>query len=507
MSETKKTPEKWKSEQSRAQRKARLAQMKSKEGGKKPIRTTNPAARLVVVLVLVIALIITGVWTAVRLGVPQRSLTALTVGSEKIHAIELNYYYYSLLKNYNLDPANAENQATLKAASGIEGFKTNADYLKDQAAQQVQQNVMLSDQAVKTGLALDASEKTQIDTYFTSLVSAAATANLTYSNFLITSFGAGCTEKALRPVMERMVLASKYAIQKEASFTFADSDVQTAYEADKDAYDVVNYRVFLVKTESKTDATDAEKTKAQEAARTIANEILGKITDGLSFRDLCIEYTKDAAEKKKYQDDDLSLSEGAHKGNVSVTAQSTWLFDATRKAGDKAVLDAPTGFYIMYFESRQRPENKLVDVRHILITAGRETATAEEITTAKTKAEAVLAEYEAGARTEDSFAELAKTNSADGNASAGGIYKAIKPGQMVAEFDSWIFDPARKTGDTGIVQTDFGFHVMYFVGQADSDWQANVKTTLRTKAFSDYLVETAKSYAYKMNSFGLRFVG
>ena len=38
---------------------------------------------------------------------------------------------------------------------------------------------------------------------------------------------------------------------------------------------------------------------------------------------------------------------------------------------------------------------------------------------------------------------------------------------MVASFNDWCFDSNRKSGDTGIVETTYGFHVMYFVGNTD----------------------------------------
>ena len=38
---------------------------------------------------------------------------------------------------------------------------------------------------------------------------------------------------------------------------------------------------------------------------------------------------------------------------------------------------------------------------------------------------------------------------------------------MVATFNDWCFDSARKTGDTGIVESTYGYHVMYFVGNSD----------------------------------------
>ena len=38
---------------------------------------------------------------------------------------------------------------------------------------------------------------------------------------------------------------------------------------------------------------------------------------------------------------------------------------------------------------------------------------------------------------------------------------------MVESFNDWCFDSSRKPGDTGIVETTYGFHVMYFVGNTD----------------------------------------
>lgn len=35
---------------------------------------------------------------------------------------------------------------------------------------------------------------------------------------------------------------------------------------------------------------------------------------------------------------------------------------------------------------------------------------------------------------------------------------------MVNSFSAWCFDSSRKAGDTAIVKSDFGYHIMYFVG-------------------------------------------
>ena len=38
---------------------------------------------------------------------------------------------------------------------------------------------------------------------------------------------------------------------------------------------------------------------------------------------------------------------------------------------------------------------------------------------------------------------------------------------MVPAFNDWCFDEARQPGDTGLVHTDYGCHVMYYVGDSD----------------------------------------
>ena len=45
---------------------------------------------------------------------------------------------------------------------------------------------------------------------------------------------------------------------------------------------------------------------------------------------------------------------------------------------------------------------------------------------------------------EESFAELAKTNSADGSASNGGLYTDVTEGYMVQTFNDWIMDASTR---------------------------------------------------------------
>lgn len=110
----------------------------------------------------------------------------------------------------------------------------------------------------------------------------------------------------------------------------------------------------------------------------------------------------------------------------------------------------------------------LINVRHILLTPadadGDGISTDEEWAAALADAEAVLEEYRADP-TEENFAALANLYSADpGSNQNGGLYEDVYPGQMVPTFNDWCFDPGRQYGDTDIVETSYGYHIMFFVG-------------------------------------------
>ncbi len=65
--------------------------------------------------------------------------------------------------------------------------------------------------------------------------------------------------------------------------------------------------------------------------------------------------------------------------------------------------------------------------------------------------------------TEATFAELARKHSGDtGTMVDGGLYQGIRQGQMMQILDDWCFDPARQVGDTVILRSEYGVHILYF---------------------------------------------
>lgn len=148
-----------------------------------------------------------------------------------------------------------------------------------------------------------------------------------------------------------------------------------------------------------------------------------------------------------------------------------------------------------YTSSNITKDTRSVDVRHILIypegadgtNISTEEFSDEAWEAAHTQAQELLDTFLAGDQTEEEFAALANEHSADpGSNQNGGLYEGVTEGEMVAAFNDWCFDPERQVGDTGIVKTNYGYHVMYFSGSTLL-WKQYVR--------SDYVTEHANALA------------
>lgn len=143
---------------------------------------------------------------------------------------------------------------------------------------------------------------------------------------------------------------------------------------------------------------------------------------------------------------------------------------------DKEIEEYFTAHEEEYASGGITKDTRLVDVRHILLTPENPkedgTYADEDWAACEKKAQEILDSYLAGETTEDAFAALANEHSTDpGSNTNGGLYQQVYQGQMVPAFDEWCFDEARKTGDTGLVKTNYGYHIMYFVNAQLDVWK------------------------------------
>ena len=149
-------------------------------------------------------------------------------------------------------------------------------------------------------------------------------------------------------------------------------------------------------------------------------------------------------------------------------------------------------------------KDKYVSVRHALImpegadSSNIRTETFDDAAWAagEAKAQELLKQFEAGDKSEESFAALAVEHSQDSSAADGGLFENVMKGQMVENFENWCFDDARKPGDYGLVKTEFGYHLMYYVSdrpvwkeQVRQEMVANISNELLNGVLENYTME------------------
>ena len=158
-------------------------------------------------------------------------------------------------------------------------------------------------------------------------------------------------------------------------------------------------------------------------------------------------------------------------------------------------------------EGITRDSGKYVDVRHILLSPeggttdenGNTVYSDAEWEACRAAAQEILDQWLAGDATEDSFAELANTHSTDpGSNTNGGLYEGVYEGQMVPEFNDWCFDEARVYGDSGLVKTSYGYHIMFFVGSQDI-WYVTAEQDLISSEVSAVMPEAMEKHPMEVD--------
>ncbi len=535
----------------REQRKERLAKAaKKKQSGKgdKIIR----ALVKVVCIVLIAGLVLYGAGNILTkvFCLPQKLLTVATYGDEKINVAEYNYYYLTLYNqiasttqqidsyygagygayytgfDVTVDPAEQD----YIGEDAPEGVETWSDYFRLMAPEKAAIQRMLyaeatSEEAKKAGFEItDLIEKeiaAEIDTAMEQFITNAQEQDYSIDNYISKSCGEGLTEKSYRELLNRDLLVDRYLTwyQENIAETTTDADVKEYYEKNRADFDLADARLFAIsyaKAEEGADSKDPTYTKSE--AKKLATEFKNKITDEASFVELAKEYAL-PSQADSYKEDSATLAKNLAKSSISASAEKVaeWLFDDVRKTGDITVIDEEDSeaYYIIYVVSPAAPDRKTAgaDVRHILVEAATtgedsegnpvdlpEDKVEENFKKAKEEAEKILKEWKDGKATEESFAALATGKTDDtGSKDTGGLYEDItSTSSYVPEFLDWALD-THKVGDTGIIKTDYGYHIMYFVGADKTQkWESDVRSAIASEGFTTYSTELYDEVAEKI---------
>lgn len=494
--------------------------------------------------------------------------TALTIGGEGFSPARVSYSYANQYYTWANQYGSYASLFGLDTSAGIAGLGSQScpmleggtwrDYFLDAASQELTQTKALLDYAAEKSITLDEDEIAQVDAGFEGLDEYVK--GLGYGSvdkFFAASYGTGVTKALVRQAGLDSALASKVLTQMSDSFQYTDAELEEYYKGLEGASDIFGLAYYYVAAETvETTAEDGTASSAPTeetlaAAKATADAILAAYESGfapagpvtgdepvtgeaaaedkavtgeaaaddeaaepLRFGDAAMDAAAD-----RFDEAVASQVDGARSTRSSTTKGSSlgaykdWM-TGSRQLGDAAVIENDgSGYYVVLFLSRDDNHYPLAQVRHILVKAEADESgayTEEAKAAAREKAEEIYAQWQAGDKTEDSFAALANEMSEDaGSNTRGGLYDAVAKNQMVEEFDAFCFG-GHKPGDTAIVYGETssyaGYHIMYYVGEGQlySDYIA--ESAMRSEALQAWLTELSSGYE-AVTGFGYRLVG
>ena len=460
----------------------------------------------VVTIILVLVMAVGLVLQVPLAGMFNRGTNAASIGSHKLSVTDFSYYYVdSIIDHYKEVYSSYGSyaqyflgyQMDVPLSAQLYDAEKNiswAEHFVEVALDNAKSTLSLYDEAVKNNYKMNDEDQELLD-YTIELLDDLATINDFSSTdaFLRANYGNGATRKTYKEYYTIKVLASSYFTAHSETIEYTDADYRK-YEEDKyNNFSSYTYATYTVKvSDYLTGDKDAsgnysaeQKAAALEAAKKDVESLKGaayKNTDAFN----------EAAKKLTINKDKTSISFSEYKDTLYTAIYDedvkTWITDSARKKGDITAIETKdatsnevTGYTVTYYFSTNKNLMKLVNVQHILIpfeggttnsSTGEVTYTQAEKDAARNKAFGIWSTWNSGEATKESFAELAKKWSKDPGSSAnGGLYEDIYPGQMVTAFNDWCFKSNQTPGNSGCVETEYGWHVMYYVGEADRTYR------------------------------------
>ena len=475
----------------------------------KKLKLYSTLAVVVLVALVVFAAYVGISRTIENSGIRERNTVALTIGEHKISNAELNYFFIdSVNQFYNQYGSYASmlgldmTQPLNKQILSTETQTTWADDFLESAIETAKSVYALADEAAANGFTLPEAAKANIDTAIQYMDLYASMYGYPDTKTYIKSmYGKGANEETLRNYYELTELATYYQEEYRKALTYSDDQLRAAEAEDFAKYSSYTYNYYYLNVrnfvESEGESTDY--TAEQLAAAAVLAEATAKsLTEGINT----VEAFDAAIAALPMNAENPSAASYVSKDVQPISlfkGYADWMTDESRVAGDMTYVPSTStttddngneveqinGYYVVMFNSCNDNTFSLANVRHILVAfeggsydsnSGITTYTDEEKAAAHTEAEDILAQWLAGDATEESFAALANEKSDDGDGTTGGLYADVYPGQMVSAFEDWCF-AEHQIGDTGIVETEYGYHVMFYSGASEVTYRDHLIST------------------------------
>lgn len=473
-----------------------------------------------VVIMLAIALTaagVLGVRAVNNSGIFEKNTITATVGEHKLNAVQINYYLNDIIRNQYSQWQSMYGESTSMYLTMM-GLNTNAplseqvtnqetgetwaDNFLHQALEKAKSDYALYDKAIADGFKLSEEDESSIKLNLeqVKLYALYYAGQKNPDKYLQAMYGHGSDMKSYEEYTRVSYIASAYYNKNREALKYDDTAIRAEDNKDLNKYTSFSYATYYLSSSSFLEGgtkdekgnisySDAEKDAALKKAEEIAKSLLtAKDITELDTAIKALEINKDNKNAASTQNQLVMYSEvpasmqswiadkAREENNITMIAN-----ESTTKDADGKETKVTNGYYVVLFQTRDENLRPLANVRHLLVqfeggttgSDGNKVYTDAEMAKAKTEAEKLLDDWKKGAATEDSFIELVKKHSDDaGSKEQGGLIEDIhRSSGLVETFKNWSIDPDRKVSDTAVIISEYGYHVMYYVGDGDMTYR------------------------------------
>lgn len=426
---------------------------------------------------------------------------AMTVGDIDVSVGLYNYYYdsvvyeYTSYANYGYYDLDSSADFSNQYTTDEDGNEISwLDMFEKTTTERIKTNVMYYEKGLDAGITLTDAQKEEIESQLDMIRESASDSGMGVNEYSAETFGAHCGLETLRKYMEQYYIAGTYYNQYCITDRPSEEETDAYFEEHQNDYKSCSYALL----EMEYDTTD-DSTKQQSIDT--AEQYMAQITDTDSMRALIPTACADLIDRfisagyfETEEEAITALGESIESTQARVDIEnsfgeeiSDWLFDESTAVGStNYYANENVGVIYVLLKTGQpflEEDNEVYSVRHILVMPGsddesetdssaQQDYTQEEWNAAYAEAEEIVAEYNSGDKSELSFALLAEEYSDDTATTSsgqgglyGGAYEGITPGSSAENFENWALDASRQYGDVDIVQTEFGYHIMFFISK------------------------------------------
>lgn len=511
--------------------------MSVKSATKKNDSVWSPAVIAVAIVCAVVLVALLAFALVARTGYFRRNNIVMEIDGKQINQIEFEYYYSSKLSLYDQYFSLSSSGTNLKTAKCyMDSTLTWHEYFMQEAKKQIINDYLLSAAAEKENFGLSEASKETIEGLPATFEAQAELYSMSVDGFLSAAYSRNVTMEDVIGYVTRSSLASDYATNFNETRGYTDEDIEKYYNEKVKDFAVSDYYYFEIKAagDKTVDQIKDEFAKLDEAL-TAASDDAAKDAVIAAFKEKVKELSgttsSSSTENSTTTEFDYSKYMKEKASYVKDDAISEWVFGEGRFKGEVEIIEKTSGtgssatktYTAVCYVSTGKDMSDVGNMRHILFRAevqydengnkltdseGKDVTNTAEM---KKKAEDLLAKWNAGDKTEDSFVALVKDNTDDtASKYTGGLYENFDQGYMNKGIDEWIF-PADETkrpakGDVKVVEADSSYHLVYFLGY-EKAWKADVESAMISEAFDKYFEGLKSAATISYNQENLAKVG